>query len=167
MPRRMTAFLAGLLHLLWSHFAVAAEPTLEDVDRALASAEPVVLIGVPAEFLHPDAIADDDEIEAQSDWDYYLGEWLKNSAKPKKLKVIIVPLAVLTRALRTPVLKRKGCVTLFVKNRTLGLLYDGDDACILRWDEYDVGARWLEGTASASAVAEIGYKLTVVARARK
>ncbi len=159
---RMTAFLAGLILVLSSPFAIAADATLEDVNRALASPQSAVLIGVPANFLHPEKIEDDGEIETQGDWAAYLNEWMEQ-AKQKNLKVVVVPIEVLAKALRTPVVKAEGCAVLFVKNRNEGLLNDGDDACVLQSDDYDIGAKWLEGHVSASEIAESGFKVTAIA----
>jgi hypothetical protein len=49
-----------------------------------------------------------------------------------------------------------------VKNRTEGLLNNGDDACVLQPDDYNIGTRWLEGTSSPSEIAESGYRITAV-----
>lgn len=162
MHYRMRAFLTGLLLLFSSPFAIAEDATKADVSRALRSAQPAVLIGVPADFLHPEKIQDDGEMETQGDWTTYLNEWM-DEAKQKNLKVIIVPIEVLANALRTPVMKQDGCAVLFVKNKNEGLLNDGDDACVLQSNDYDVGAMWLEGHVSASEIAESGFKVTAIA----
>jgi hypothetical protein len=165
MQHRTTAFLVGLLLVLSLHSIFAAEATLKDVNRALASPEPVVLIGVPAEFLHPETI-DGDAAETQADWATYLNEWIKESANKKKLKIIVVPLNVLADALQTPILEEDDCATLFVKNKTEGLLFDA--YCVPQIEEYDLGAKWLEGLASPREIAQIGFKATaVVARRAK
>jgi hypothetical protein len=165
MQHRTTAFLAGLLLVLSSHFTFAAGAGLKDVNRALASPEPVVLIGVPAEFLHPETI-EGDAAETQGDWAYYLNEWIEASANKKKLEVIVVPLNVLAGALKTPVLRGHDCATLFVKNKIEGLLFDA--YCVPQMEEYALGAKWLEGTASPREIAQIGLKTTaVLARTRK
>ena len=165
MQHRVTAFLAGLFLALSSHLTIAAESTVKDVNRALASSEPVVLIGVPADFLHPETI-EDDSVEAVSDWAYYLNDWIKNSEK--KLKAVIVQHDILARALQTPVFrKKKSCATLFVKNRTEGLLHY-DNNCVLFQETYGVGAKWLEGAASVSELEQHGFKNTaVIARGQK
>ena len=162
MQYRTTAFLAGLLLVLSSHFTFATEATLKDVNRALASPEPVVLIGVPAKFLHPETI-DGDAAETQADWVAYLNEWIKKSADKKKLKIIVVRLNILARALQTPVLKGD-CATLFLKNRTEGLLYDED--CVPQFDIYDAGANWLQGTAPSGEAARDLKATAIVARVR-
>jgi hypothetical protein len=162
MLRRVTIFLLALLFLPWSHFPTAAAASSKNVNRALASAEPVVLIGVPAAFLHPETIGDD-SAESQSDWAFYLNEWIQTSASKKKLKIVVVPMNILAGALKRPVLKGY-CATLFVKNKTEGLLFDA--YCVPQIADYDVGANWLEGTASPHDIAEHGFKTTaVVARA--
>jgi hypothetical protein len=167
MRRPAAAFLAGLFLLILSHLAIAAEASLRDVNRALASLEPVVLIGVPASFLNPDSAIDspDGTAEAQDDWSYYLDEWTRTTADKRKLKVIVVPMNILSHALRRPVLTGY-CATLFVKNRTEGLLFDA--YCVPQTDDYDLGAKWLDGTASAHDIAGHGFKMTAVAaRTRK
>jgi hypothetical protein len=164
MLRRVTTFLLALLLLPWSHFPAAAAASSKEVNRALASVEPAVLIGVPAAFLHPETI-EDDSAETQSDWADYLNEWIQASASKKKLKIIVVPMNILAGALQRPVLKGY-CATLFVKNKTEGLLFDA--YCVPQIADYDVGARWLEGTASPHDVAEHSFKTTAVAvRGRK
>jgi hypothetical protein len=164
MLRRVTTFLLALLLLSWSHFPASAAASSKDVTRALTSAEPAVLIGVPAAFLHPETI-EDDTAETQSDWAYYLNEWIQTSANRKKLKIIVVPMNILAGALQRPVLKGY-CATLFVKNKTEGLLFDA--YCVPQIADYDVGARWLEGTTSPHDVAEHGFKTTaVVVRGRR
>jgi len=130
------ACLAMWLLALSSHLTIAAEATLHDVNRALASPEPVVLIGVPAEFLHPETI-DGDAAETQDDWAHYLNAWMAASAKKNKLKVIVVPLGVLAGALQTPALKGNNCATLFVKNRTEGLLFN--EYCVPQIEAYVLG----------------------------
>jgi hypothetical protein len=164
MRHPMPAFLAWLLLALSSHFTVAAEATLKDVTSALASSEPVIIIGVPAEFLHPDSI-EGDAIETQSDWATYLNEWMEKSAKEKKIKVIVVPLAVLTKALQKPVFKGADCVTLYVRNRTEGLLYDSD--CVPGVETYDRGAGWLLGAPASDEIKRLFKTTPVVARTRK
>jgi hypothetical protein len=163
MPRRVTTFLVALLLLPWSHFSAAAAASSKDVNRALASAEPVVLIGVPATFLHPETI-EDDSAETQSDWAYYLNEWIQTIVS-KKLKIIVVPMNILAGALQRPVLKGH-CATLFLKNKSEGLLFDA--YCVPQIADYDVGVKWLEGTASPHDIAEHSFKTTaIVARGRK
>jgi hypothetical protein len=167
MQCRAAAFLAGSFLVLLSHFAIAAEASLGDVTRALASPEPVVLIGVPASFLNPESLkdSDDDAAEAQDDWSYYLDEWARTTANKRKLNIVVVPMNILSQALQRPALKGQ-CVTLFVKNRTEGLLFDAH--CVPHVEDYDLGAKWLDGTASAHDIAEHDFKTTaVVARARK
>ena len=166
MQRPVAAILAALFLVLSSYFAIAAEASLKDVNRALASPEPVVLIGVPAGFLHPESLEDsDDAAEAQDDWSHYLNEWTRKTADKRKLKVIVVSMKVLSRALQRPVLK-SDCATLFVKNRTEGLLFDA--YCVPHVEDYDVGAKWLDGTASEHDIAEHGFKTTPVgARSRR
>jgi hypothetical protein len=165
MQRPVAAVLVGLFLVLSSHFAIAAEASLKDVNRALASPDPAVLIGVPAGFLQPESLADSDEGEVQDDWSHYLNAWTRKTADKRKLKVVIVPMMVLSRALQRPVLKGD-CATLFVKNRTEGLLFDAH--CVPQVEDYDEGARWLDGTASGHDIAEHGFKTTpVVARGRR
>jgi hypothetical protein len=164
MQHRITAVLAGLLLVLASHFTATAEPapTPGDVNRALASGKPVVLIGVPASFLDGDS----DDSEVASDWADRLGIWIENTADKKNLKVVIVPDQVLTKVLQKPVIQEDDCVALFVKNKTEGLL--AQHSCVMDPEGYDVGAKWLEGTASPDEITEAGYKTTaVVARTRK
>jgi hypothetical protein len=171
MQYRAAAFLAGSFLVLASHLAIAAEASskeasLRDVNRALASPEPAVLIGVPASFLNPGNArdSDDDAAEAQDDWSFYLNEWRRTASK-RKLNIIVVPMNVLSQALQRPALKGE-CATLFVKKRTEGLLFDA--YCVLQVDDYDLGARWLDGTASAHDIADHDFKTTaVVARARR
>lgn len=164
MLRWATTFLVALLLVLSSHFRTAAAASSKDVNRALASAEPVVLIGVPATFLHPETI-EDDTAETQSDWAYYLNEWIQTSASRKKFKIIVVPMNILAGTLQRPVLKGY-CATLFVKNKSEGLLFDA--YCVPQVADYDVGAKWLAGTASPHDIAEHSFKTTaVVARGGK
>jgi hypothetical protein len=165
MQRRATAILIGLF-LVLSSLVTPATPAsfLKDVQRALASPEAVLLIGVPGIFLHPETI-EDDAVEAQSDWAYYLKEWSEKSAKDRKFKIIVVPITVLAKALQRPVLKGT-CATLFVKNRNEGLLFDSH--CVPQIDDYDVGTRWLQGTVSPRDIEGHGFKTTaVVARTGK
>jgi hypothetical protein len=163
--RQQTITLALLLLILSSLSTIAAEATLNDVNRALASTEPVVLIGVPDAFLHPDTI-EGDAAETQDDWAHYLNQWTEASAKKNKLKVIVVPLGVLAGALQTPALKDKDCATLFVKNKIEGLLFD--QYCVPQIEEYELGTKWLQGAATPHEIAKIGFKTTaVVARVRK
>jgi hypothetical protein len=164
MRHRTAVVVAGLLLALSSRLTGAAAATLTEVRRALASAAPVVLIGVPADFLGG---AGDSDPCVVSDWEFYLDNWIESSAKQKNLKVVIVSLDVLSRALQRPALKADHCAALFVKNRTEGLLNNRDDSCVLMSRQYDVGARWLEGSASSQEIAENGYQTTaVVARVR-
>jgi len=161
---RVTTILVPLLLVLSSHSIAAAAASSTDVNRALASSEPVVLVGVPAAFLHPETI-EGDMTETQGDWAYYLNEWIQSSASKEKLKIIVVPMNVLAKALQHPVLKGF-CATLFVKNKSEGLLFDAH--CVPQIEDYDVGAKWLQGTASPHDVEEHGFKTTaVVARGRK
>ncbi len=161
---RVTTFVVALLVVLSPHFRIAAAASSKDVDSALASSEPVVLIGVPATFLHPETI-DGDVAETQSDWSYYLNDWIQTSASKQKLKVIVVPMNVLAGALQRPVLKGS-CATLFVKNKSEGLLFDA--YCVPQIKDYDVGAKWLQGNASPQDIAEHSFKTTAVAaRGRK
>jgi hypothetical protein len=160
MQRPVAAALAGLFLVLSSHFAIASEASLKDVNRALASPQPAVLIGVPAGFLHPEDLADSDEGEVLDDWSHYLDQWTRKTADKRRLKVIVVPMMVLSRALQRPVLKGD-CATLFVKNRTEGLLFDAH--CVPQVADYDAGAKWLDGTASEHDLAEHGFKTTPVA----
>lgn len=164
MLRRVTPLLVPLLLVLSSHFTASAAASSRDVNRALASSEPVVLIGVPAIFLHPETI-EDDTVETQSDWAFYLNEWIQASASKKKLKIIVVPMNILAGALQRPVLKGN-CATLFVKNKSEGLLFDA--YCVPQIEDYDVGAKWLQGTVSPHDIAEHRFKATPVAvRGRK
>jgi hypothetical protein len=161
---RVTTFVVALLVVLSPYFRAAATASSKDLDRALASSEPVVLIGVPATFLHPETI-DGDIAETQSDWSYYLNDWIQISASKQKLKVIVVPMNVLAGALQRPVLKGS-CATLFVKNKSEGLLFDA--YCVPQIEDYDVGAKWLQGTVSPHDIAEHRFKATPVAvRGRK
>jgi hypothetical protein len=164
MQHRTAAVVAALLLALSSRVANAAPATLADVRRALASPAPVVLIGVPADFLGGEGNSDPCVV---SDWEFYLDNWIESSAKEKHLNVMIVSLDVLGRALQRPAVKRDRCAALFVKNRTEGLLNNRDDSCVLMARQYDVGAGWLEGTASQQEIAANGYQATaVVARMR-
>jgi hypothetical protein len=164
MQQPTMAILGGLLLAVSSHFTGAAAATLTDVRKALGSPAPVVLIGVPADFLGGDGDSDPCVV---SDWQYYLDNWIESSAKQKNLKVIIVSLKVLAEALRTPALKAGRCAALFVKNKTEGLLNNRDDSCVLMSRQYDVGAKWLKGIVSQQEIAENGYQTTaVVARMR-
>jgi hypothetical protein len=159
MQRRATASLAGLFLVLASHATPAtAASFLKDVQRALASPEAVLLIGVPGIFLHPETI-EGDIVETQSDWAYYLSEWDAKSVEDRKFKIIVVPMTILGKALQRPVLKGT-CATLFVKNRTEGLLFDAH--CVPRIDDYQVGARWLQGSASQHDIAGHDFKTTAV-----
>jgi hypothetical protein len=167
MQCRAAAFLAGSFLVLLSNSTIAAEASLKDVNHALASPEPVVLIGVPASFLNPESLNDSDDgaAEAQDDWSYYLNEWVQTTANKRKLNIVVVPMNTLSQALQNPALKGQ-CATLFVKNRTEGLLFDS--YCVPQVEDYELGAKWLDGTASAHDVAEHDFKATaVVARARK
>jgi hypothetical protein len=159
MQRPVAAVLAGFFLVASSHLAIAAEASLKDVNRALASPDPAVLIGVPAGFLHPESLANSDEGEVLDDWSNYLNEWTRKTADKRKLKVVVVPMKVLSSALQRPVLKGD-CATLFVKNRTEGLLFDA--YCVPHVDDYDTGAKWLDGTASAHDIAAHGFKTTPV-----
>jgi hypothetical protein len=158
MQRRVAAFLAGLFLLFSFHFAGAAADSLKDVQRALASPEAVLLIGVPEIFLHPETI-EDEITESQSDWAFYLNEWVEKSVKDRKFKIIVVPMTILAKALQRPALKET-CATLFVKNRTEGLLFDSH--CVPQIADYDVGARWLQGTASPRDIEGHGFRTTAV-----
>jgi hypothetical protein len=159
MQHRTTAVLAGLLLVLSSSFTSVVAATLKDVRKSLASVQPVVLIGVPADFLGGNGDSDPDVV---SDWEYYLDNWIESSAKEKNLKVIIVSLGVLARALQTPVFKADSCAALFVKDKNKGLLNNREDSCVLMSRQYDVGAKWLDGTASQQELAESGYRTTAV-----
>jgi hypothetical protein len=166
MQCRTAAFLAGSFLVLLSHFATAAGTSpriasLRDVSRALASAEPAVLIGVPVSFLNPKSLgeSDGDAAEAQDDWAYYLNEWTRTTASKRKLNIVVVPMNILSQALDSPSLKGQ-CATLFVKNRTEGLLFDS--YCVLPVAAYDLGASWLDGTASAHDLAEHDFRTTGV-----
>jgi hypothetical protein len=151
---RLSAFFAGLLLVFSSHSTTAASAV--DVRRALASPGPVVLIGVPPEFLDAASSADAEESETQSDWSYYLNLWAKSASK--KIKIIVVPMRVLTEVLQLPALAGP-CATLFVKNKTEGLLLAED--CVPQVDAYQAGADWLLG-ATRSGRTDQGMKSTVV-----
>jgi hypothetical protein len=152
---RVWVFLAGFLLVHWSHSAIAA--SADDVRRALASPGPVLLVGVPEEFLNTADITDDGEIETQSDWSHYLNDWAKSVSK--KIKIIVVPTDVLTGVLQSPSLS-DSCATLFVRNKTEGLLYTED--CVPQLDTYEQGANWLLG-ATRSGVIDRYMKSTAVA----
>jgi hypothetical protein len=128
------------------------EEDLQRVNRALASPEPVVFMAVPAELLSP--------IEETT------GRWMpamiefENSPRGKDLKVILAPLEVLAKALQTPTLGDRGCVTLFVKNRTEGLLYYSG-YCAVDVETYEQGASWLEGAPVPDYIPE-SFKMTPV-----
>jgi hypothetical protein len=111
-----------------------------------------------------------DESIRFSHWADELNEWSATSAKEKKLKVVVVWRNVLAEALQTPALKdslesTKDCVTLFVKNKTDGLLRESD--CMADGKAYELGASWLLG-APVSEEIERSFKPTpVVARPDK
>lgn len=164
MQHRTTAVLTGFLLFLSSPVTCVAAATVKEVRQALASAQPFVLIGVPADFLGGNGYSDPCVV---SDWEYYLDNWIESSAREKNLKVIIVSLDVLAKAVRSPVFKTDRCAALFVKDRNKGLLNNREDSCVLMSRQYDVGAKWLEGTASSQEIADSGYVTTaVVARMR-
>jgi hypothetical protein len=136
--------LAGSIFVLTSRLTIAAP--LDGVLRALSSPQPAVLVGVPPEFLNPAAMTDDGSIETQADWAHYLNLWA--SSVSSKIRIIVVPMNVLTRVLQSPSLAGP-CATLFVKNRREGLLYAED--CVPQQDTYDMGAGWLLGTTHSGA----------------
>jgi hypothetical protein len=156
-PLRYCVFVlfAGFLLALLPHTATAA--SAGDIRRALASPWPVLLVGVPEEFLNTADVTDDGEIETRGDWSYYLNDWAKSASK--KIKIIVVPIAVLNQALQSPSLG-DSCATLFVKNRTEGLLYSED--CVPQLDVYEEGAGWLLGTARSGGPDKRIMKSTMV-----
>lgn len=145
MRYRVFAFLAGFLLVLSSHSATAA--SADDIRRALASRGPVLLVGVPKEFLNSADITDDGEIETQADWSHYLNSWAKSASK--KIKIIVVPTDVLTGVLQSPSLS-DSCAALFVRNKTEGLIYTED--CVPQLDTYELGADWLHGAARSGVI---------------
>jgi hypothetical protein len=128
------------------------EEDLQRVNRALASAEPVIFMAVPADLLSP--------------FEETTGRWMpamtgfENSPRGKNLTVFLVPLEVLAKALQTPALGDRGCVTLFVKNRTEGLLYYSG-YCAVGAETYELGASWLEGAPVPDHIPE-SFKMTPV-----
>jgi hypothetical protein len=150
--------------------AIATSPSLQqELNDALASPEPVVLIGKPDSFYDPENDASEESARF-SLWAKQLDEWIATSANEKKLKVVVVFRYTLAGALQTPAwsekdtLTSRNCVTLFVKNKTDGLLHESD--CMADWKAYELGASWLLG-APVSEEIERSFKPTpVVARGK-
>jgi hypothetical protein len=128
------------------------EEDLQRVNRELASPEPIIFMAVPAELLSPFE-------ETTGRWMPAMTEFEK-SPRGTNLKVVLVPLEVLAKALQTPTLGNRGCVTLFVKNRTEGLLYYSG-YCAVDVETYELGASWLEGAPVPDHIPE-GFKMTPV-----
>jgi hypothetical protein len=99
------------------------------------------------------------EIETQADWSHYLNTWAQSASK--KIKIIVVPTDVLAGALQSPSLS-ESCATLFVRNKTEGLLYTDDCVPQLDIDTYEEGADWLLG-ATRSGGTDRHMKPTAVA----
>src|SRR5947207_4671122 len=85
-----------------------------------------------------------------------LNLWAKSASK--EIKIVVLPMTDLTSVLQLPFLPGP-CATLFVKNKTEGLLYAED--CVPQEDSYQAGADWLLG-ATRSAAGVQNMKSTVV-----
>jgi formylglycine-generating enzyme required for sulfatase activity len=132
---------AGSLLVLWVSSWEWPDPDqndLQQVNQALASPEPIAFVG------------------GVYDWDIAF-RWMhplenfRHSPRGKQFRIVEVSTDVLARALKVPTLPAKGCVVLFVKNRTEGLLYH-DGKCGVPFETYEVGANWLEGAPGSDRI---------------
>jgi hypothetical protein len=124
---------------------------LKAARAALSGKSQAVIVALPKGFVRADASLGGRAAVA-FDWSFYFTGWLK--ARGARSNVVVVTPAELNSLIRGAAFKAE-CTTLWVRDRSHGLLYDAD--CAPKAEVYAAGDQWL-----TSGEAPAGFRPVVL-----
>jgi hypothetical protein len=120
---------------------------------ALSGKSQAVIVAVPKGFVRADASLGA-RASVAGDWQFFFNQWVKS--RGARSNVVVVTPAELNSLARAPRFKAE-CSTLWVRDRTHGLVYDAD--CAPKAEVYAAGDQWLTSGDAPAGFRPVDLKL--------
>jgi hypothetical protein len=150
---RRAAVLALGAWLLASGASAAEAYGLRAAKAALSGRSQAVIVAVPDRFIHVGDKLQGDAATA-GDWQFFFNDWVER--RGSRSNVVVVTPAQLKSLVRRPISSGE-CVTLWVRDRSHGLIYDA--SCAPTVAVYEAGDRWLSSGAAPQGFREAELRI--------